>query len=49
LESDGFAEHIAYRDTYAEARELAMKLAPGIAFPEAPTLLDSFPKEKNSG
>jgi hypothetical protein len=49
LESDGVAEHIADRDTYAGARELAMKLAPGVRFPESPTLLDSFPKEENSG
>lgn len=46
LESDGVAEHIADRDTYAAARELALKLAPGIKFPEAPTLLDSFPREQ---
>ena len=32
--SDGLLEHIADRATYAEARELALKLAPGIAFPE---------------
>jgi hypothetical protein len=45
LEEDGIAEHIADRDTYADARELALKLAPGVAFPELPTLLHSFPKE----
>lgn len=44
LESDGIAEHIADRDTYASARELALKLAPGVGFPETPTLLDSFPR-----
>ncbi|RBP37633.1 hypothetical protein DES53_11315 [Roseimicrobium gellanilyticum] len=44
LESDGIAEHIADRDTYAGAKALALKLAPGIPFPEVPTLLDSFPR-----
>jgi hypothetical protein len=48
LESDGIAEHIADRDTYADARELALKLAPGIGFPEMPTLLDSYLREENS-
>jgi hypothetical protein len=43
LEQDGVAEHIADRDSYAEAVALAGKLAPGIQFPHAPTLLDSFP------
>lgn len=32
--SDGFLEHIADRQSYVEARELARKLAPGVAFPE---------------
>lgn len=32
--ADGLLEHIADRQTYAEARELALKLAPGIAFPQ---------------
>jgi hypothetical protein len=43
LDADGFAEHIADRDAYTDARSLAEKLAPGILFPAAPTLLDSFP------
>ncbi len=47
LDSDGVAEHIADRGTYAGARTLALKLAPGISFPELPTLLDSFPKGEN--
>lgn len=32
--ADGLLEHIADRPSYAEARELALKLAPGIAFPK---------------
>jgi hypothetical protein len=44
LEEDGVAEHIADRDSYAQALVLARKLAPGIQFPNAPTLVDSFPK-----
>lgn len=44
LEADGVAEHIADRVSYAQARALAVKLAPGIEFPSAPTLVDSFPK-----
>ncbi len=39
---DGWLEHIADRRTYAEARELALKLAPGIAFPEVPVV--SYPR-----
>jgi hypothetical protein len=42
LEEDGTAEHIADRDTYTDALSLVMRLAPGIPFPAAPTLLDSF-------
>lgn len=34
VEVDGRLEHIADRRSYAEARELALKLAPGIAFLE---------------
>lgn len=43
LEDDGVAEHIADRDSYAQALALAGKLAPGIQFPHDPTLVDSFP------
>jgi hypothetical protein len=43
LEEDGVAEHIADRDSYAQALALAEKLAPGVGFPLDPTLLDSFP------
>ena len=43
LEVDGVAEHIADRDSYAQALALAEKLAPGVGFPLDPTLLDSFP------
>jgi hypothetical protein len=32
--ANGLLEHIADRRNYAEVRELALKLAPGIAFPE---------------
>lgn len=32
--SDGLIDHIADRRSYAEARELAQKLAPGVTFPE---------------
>ncbi len=32
--ANGLLEHIADRPSYAEVRELALKLAPGIAFPE---------------
>ncbi len=42
LEEDGVAEHIADRGSYAALLMLARKLAPGILFPEAPTLLDSL-------
>lgn len=42
IEADGTAEHIADRDSYAQARALIVKLAPGINFPTAPTLRDSF-------
>jgi hypothetical protein len=41
LEVDGVAEHIADRDSYAQAVALAGKLAPGIQFPPTPTLVDS--------
>jgi hypothetical protein len=34
---DGRLEHIADRRTYSEALSLAQKLAPGVAFPAAPT------------
>ncbi|HQF40343.1 MAG TPA: hypothetical protein PK322_14600 [Opitutaceae bacterium] len=40
---DGLPEHIADRKTYTEARELALKLAPGIAFPEVAVAL--YPDE----
>jgi hypothetical protein len=43
LDEDGTAEHIADRDNYADTFSLAAKLTPGIAFPAAPTLVDSFP------
>jgi hypothetical protein len=36
---DGRLEHIADRRTYAEALSLAQKLAPGVAFPNAPTFI----------
>jgi hypothetical protein len=42
LDEAELAEHIADRDSYAGAFELAQKLAPGIAFPAEPTLLDSL-------
>lgn len=32
--ADGLLEHIADRRSYTEARDLALKLAPGVAFPE---------------
>lgn len=41
---DGRLEHIADRRTYAEARELALKLAPGIAFPEVAVVSYSRPR-----
>jgi hypothetical protein len=40
LDEAEIAEHIADRDSYSEAFELAQKPAPGIAFPAEPTLLD---------
>ena len=40
---DALPEHIADRATYAAARELALKLAPGIAFPEVAVAL--YPDE----
>ena len=40
--ADGLLEHIADRRTYTEARELALKLAPGIAFPEVAVV--SYPE-----
>lgn len=43
LDEDGFAEHIADRGSYAHALSLAVKLAPGVAFPATLTLADSFP------
>jgi hypothetical protein len=43
LDEHGIAEHIADRDSYANALSLAVKLAPGILFPSVPTLIDSFP------
>jgi hypothetical protein len=39
---DGLLEHIADRTTYAEARSLARKLAPGIGFPEVPVCFGSW-------
>jgi hypothetical protein len=45
LDADGLAEHIADRDSYAGVIALAVKLVPGILFPEAPTLRDSLPEE----
>lgn len=42
VENDGRLEHIADRRSYAEAREFALKLAPGIAFPEVPVV--SYPR-----
>lgn len=44
LDADGFAEHIADRNNYAAAYALAARLAPGILFPESPTLVDSLSK-----
>jgi hypothetical protein len=37
VDASGELEHIADRQTYAEARELAQKLAPEIPFPISPT------------
>ena len=34
--ADGLSEHITDRKTYADVRGLALKLAPGIEFPEVP-------------
>jgi hypothetical protein len=42
LDAAGFAEHIADRDSYSDALTLSAKLAPGISFPESPTLVDSL-------
>lgn len=42
LDVDGIAEHIADRSTYKSARILALKIAPGVDFPEVPTLLDAM-------
>ena len=36
--SDGLLEHIADRQTYAEALSLAQKITPGVQFPSAPIL-----------
>ena len=36
---DGKLEHIADRKTYSEAVRLAEKLAPGVAFPNSPTVV----------
>jgi hypothetical protein len=36
---DGVCEHIADRDTYAEAVRLVRNLIPGIAFPDTPSVL----------
>jgi hypothetical protein len=41
--SDDLLEHIADRATYTDVRTLALKLAPGILFPEAPVV--SYPKD----
>ncbi|MFO1439643.1 MAG: hypothetical protein U1F81_15080 [Verrucomicrobiaceae bacterium] len=38
IEADGRLEHVRDSETYAEARALAMKLAPGVAFPEVPVV-----------
>lgn len=40
---NGKVEHIADRRTYSEARSLAQKLAPGVAFPTAPTFVSTPP------
>jgi hypothetical protein len=37
--ADGKLEHIADRKTYSEAVRLAEKLAPGVAFPNSPTIV----------
>lgn len=37
LDRNGAVEHIANRTTYASARDLAQKIAPGINFPSEPT------------
>jgi hypothetical protein len=34
LDVDGLPEHIADRNSYAAIRDLALKLAPGVGFPE---------------
>ena len=38
IEADGRLEHVRDSETYAEARALAMKLAPGVGFPEVPVV-----------
>jgi hypothetical protein len=43
LDEDGIAEHIADRNSYADTLSFVVKLVPGILFPSAPTLIDSFP------
>lgn len=40
---DGKLEHIADRKTYSEAVRLAEKLAPGVAFPSAPSFISAPP------
>ena len=42
---DGLREHIADRDTYAEAVRLARNLIPGIAFPDTPPFLPAAAQE----
>lgn len=42
VETDGRLEHIADRRSYAEAREFALELAPGIGFPEVAVM--SYPR-----
>ena len=42
---DGLREHIADRDTYAEAVSLVRNLIPGIAFPDTPPFLPTSARE----
>ena len=42
LDGDGLPEHIADRTCYAAIHDLALKLAPGIGFPEEPGAFCSF-------
>jgi len=38
VDAEGLLEHIRDSDSYAEARSLVMKLAPGVVFPEVPVV-----------